>query len=144
MRKILVTGFDPFGGESINPAYEAVKLLPEQILDARVIPLEVPTVFDSGPKKVIEAVSELQPDFVLCIGQAGGRSQITPEFVGINYAQARIPDNEGNQPLNVPLVPGVPAAYSRSCRSMRWWRRSRRRGFLPLCLTRPAPMCATR
>ena len=50
MRKILVTGFDPFGGESINPAYEAVKLLPEQILDARVIPLEVPTVFDSGPK----------------------------------------------------------------------------------------------
>ena len=96
MRKILVTGFDPFGGESINPAYEAVKLLPEQILDARVIPLEVPTVFDSGPKKVIEAVSELQPDFVLCIGQAGGRSQITPEFVGINYAQARIPDNEGN------------------------------------------------
>ena len=63
MRKILVTGFDPFGGESINPAYEAVKLLPEQILDARVIPLEVPTVFDSGPKKVIEAVSELQPDF---------------------------------------------------------------------------------
>lgn len=111
MRKILVTGFDPFGGESINPAYEAVKLLPEQILDARVIPLEVPTVFDSGPKKVIEAVSELQPDFVLCIGQAGGRSQITPEFVGINYAQARIPDNEGNQPLNVPLVPGAPAAY---------------------------------
>ena len=71
MRKILVTGFDPFGGESINPAYEAVKLLPEQILDARVIPLEVPTVFDSGPKKVIEAVSELQPDFV---HRSGGRT----------------------------------------------------------------------
>ena len=53
MRKILVTGFDPFGGESINPAYEAVKLLPEQILDARVIPLEVPTVFDSWTKKLI-------------------------------------------------------------------------------------------
>ena len=89
MRKILVTGFDPFGGESINPAYEAVKLLPEQILDARVIPLEVPTVFDSGPKKVIEAVSELQPDFVLCIGQAGGRSQITPEFVGMRARETQ-------------------------------------------------------
>ena len=75
MRKILVTGFDPFGGESINPAYEAVKLLPEQILDARVIPLEVPTVFDSGPKKVIEAVSELQPDFVLLTAAENRQSQ---------------------------------------------------------------------
>ena len=111
MRKILVTGFDPFGGESINPAYEAVKLLPEQILDARVIPLEVPTVFDSGPKKVIEAVSELQPDFVLCIGQAGGRFGITPERVAINVDDARIPDNEGNQPVGTPIFADGDTAY---------------------------------
>ena len=111
MRKILVTGFDPFGGESINPAYEAVKLLPKQIMDAEVIKLEVPTVFNSGPDKAIAAIRATQPDFVLCIGQAGGRSQLTPEFVGINYAQARIPDNEGNQPRNEPLVPGAPTAY---------------------------------
>ena len=62
MRKILVTGFDPFGGESINPAYEAVKLLPKQIMDAEVIKLEVPTVFNSGPDKAIAASSATQPD----------------------------------------------------------------------------------
>ena len=82
MRKILVTGFDPFGGESINPAYEAVKLLPEQILDARVIPLEVPTVFDSGPKKVIEAVSELQPNVIKLrvTADQGVHEKCTPFF----------------------------------------------------------------
>ena len=84
MRKILVTGFDPFGGESINPAYEAVKLLPKQIRDAEVIKLEVPTVFNSGPDKAIAAIRATQPDFVLCIGQAGGRSE-TP------VSQARYP-----------------------------------------------------
>ena len=111
MKKILITGFDPFGGEKINPAYEAVKLLPDQIAGAEVIKLEVPTVFGKGPQKTVDAIEEYQPDYVLCIGQAGGRSQLTPEFVGINYVQARIPDNEGNQPMNQPLVEGAPAAY---------------------------------
>ena len=111
MKKILITGFDPFGGEKINPAYEAVKLLPDQIAGAEVIKLEVPTVFGKGPQKTVDAIEEFHPDYVLCIGQAGGRSQITPEFVGINYVQARIPDNEGNQPMNQPLVEGAPAAY---------------------------------
>ncbi|MEI3146998.1 MAG: hypothetical protein V8T10_03180 [Merdibacter sp.] len=73
MRKILVTGFDPFGGESINPAYEAVKLLPEQILDARVIKLEVPTVFDNGPKKVIEAIERAAAGFC-AVHRSGGRT----------------------------------------------------------------------
>ena len=111
MRKVLITGFDPFGGETINPAFEAVKLLPDQIRDAQIIKLEVPTVLGKGPQKTVEAIEKERPDFVLCIGQAGGRSQLTPEFVGINYAQARIPDNEGNQPLNEPLVAGAPDAY---------------------------------
>ena len=111
MKKILITGFDPFGGESINPAFEAVKLLPDAIAGAQVIKLEVPTVFGKGPQKTIDAIEEYKPDYVLCIGQAGGRSQLTPEFVGINYVQARIPDNEGNQPMNQPLDEGAPQAY---------------------------------
>ena len=85
--------------------------MPDQIAGAEVIKLEVPTVFGKGPQKTVDAIEEFHPDYVLCIGQAGGRSQITPEFVGINYVQARIPDNEGNQPMNQPLVEGAPAAY---------------------------------
>ena len=96
--KILVTGFDPFGGEKINPAFEAVKLIPDCIEGAEIIKLEVPTVFKKGPQATIDAIEKYHPDYVFCIGQAGGRSQITPEFVGINYAQARIPDNDGDQP----------------------------------------------
>ena len=111
MKKILVTGFDPFGGATINPAYEAVKLLPDTIKNCEIIKLEVPTVFGKGPQKTVDAIKEYQPDFVLCIGQAGGRSHLTPEFVGINYVQARIPDNEGNQPMNQPLIEGAPQAY---------------------------------
>ena len=109
--KILVTGFDPFGGETINPAFEAIKLIPDTIKGAEIIKLEVPTVFKRGPQATIDAVEEYQPDYVLCIGQAGGRSQLTPEYVGINYVQARIPDNAGDQPLNQPLVKGAPNAY---------------------------------
>lgn len=109
--KILVTGFDPFGGETINPAFEAIKLIPDTIKGAEIIKLEVPTVFKRGPQATIDAVEEYQPDYVLCIGQAGGRSQLTPEYVGINYVQARIPDNDGDQPLNQPLVKGAPNAY---------------------------------
>lgn len=109
--KILVTGFDPFGGEKINPAFEAVKLIPDCIEGAEIIKLEVPTVFKKGPQATIDAIEKYHPDYVFCIGQAGGRSQITPEFVGINYAQARIPDNDGNQPFNQPLVEGGPTAY---------------------------------
>ena len=77
MKKVLITGFDPFGGEKINPAYEAVKLLPDEIGGAKIIKKEIPTVFQKGPDAVYEAIQENQPDYVLCIGQAGGRSQVT-------------------------------------------------------------------
>lgn len=111
MKKVLVTGFDPFGGESINPAYEAVKLLPETILDATIIKQEIPTVFQKGPDTVREAILKHHPDYVLCIGQAGGRSQMTPEWVGINFRNARIGDNEGNQPNQTSIVESGPCAY---------------------------------
>ena len=111
MKKILVTGFEPFGGEKINPAWEAVKALPETIGDAQVIKLHVPVEFGVGAQKVIDALEGERPEIVLCVGQAGGRSKITPEFVGINWAHARIPDNAGKQPLSQRIIDGAPDAY---------------------------------
>lgn len=98
--KVLITGFQPFGGESINPAYEAVKLLPQQIDGADLIKKEIPVVFDEGAEVVHQAMQAERPDIVICVGQAGGRTGITPEFVGINYQDASIPDNNGNQPIS--------------------------------------------
>ena len=109
--KVLVTGFDPFGGESINPAFEAVKLLPDTIQDAAVIKVEIPTVFGDGPAAVEKAIEEHQPDIVLCVGQAGGRTHITPEFVGINFRDARIADNAGKQPVNEKIKEDGETAY---------------------------------
>lgn len=109
--KILITGFQPFGGESMNPAYEAVRLLPDQIDGATLIKQEIPVVFDEGAEKVIQKIREEEPNIVICVGQAGGRAGITPEFVGINYADARIPDNAGNSPLSQPIKKDGENAY---------------------------------
>lgn len=111
MMKILVTGFDPFGGEKINPALETIKRLPDTILGAQIIKLEIPTVVGKSLAKIKEAVEKENPDVVLSIGQAGGRSEITVERIGINIDDCRIPDNEGNQPIDEPVVKGGPAAY---------------------------------
>ncbi len=109
--KILVTGFDPFGGDSINPAFEAVRKIPSTIGGADIEILEVPTVFHKSIHTVAEAIDKGSFDAVLLVGQAGGRFDLTPERVGINLDDARIKDNEGNQPVDVPVVPGGPAAY---------------------------------
>ena len=108
--KILLTGFDPFGGESVNPALEAVKLAaaPE---GAELIKLEVPTKFGAAIDTVTQAIRQIRPDAVLCIGQAGGRSAMTPERVAINVNDARIPDNGGYQPCDEPIVKDGPDAY---------------------------------
>lgn len=111
MMKILVTGFDPFGGEKINPALETIKRLPDTILGAQIIKLEIPTVVGKSLAKIKEAVEKENPDVVLSIGQAGGRSEITVERIGINIDDCRIPDNEGNQPIDEPVVKSGPAAY---------------------------------
>ena len=111
MMKILVTGFDPFGGEKINPALETIKRLPDAVLGAQIIKLEIPTVVGKSLAKIQEAVEKENPDVVLSIGQAGGRSEITVERVGINIDDCRIPDNEGNQPIDEPIVAGGPSAY---------------------------------
>ena len=109
--KILVTGFDPFGGETVNPAYEAVKLLPDTIGGAQIFKLEIPTVFSLSGPAVEEGIKKYQPDVVLCVGQAGGRASISVEKVAINFVDARIPDNNGEQPFDEPLQADGPAAY---------------------------------
>ena len=107
--KLLLTAFDPFGGEKVNPALEAVKLV--QVPSVSVEKLEVPTVFYKSIDRVAERIREIDPDVVLAIGQAGGRFDITVERVAINIDDARIPDNEGNQPIDLPIVEGGPPAY---------------------------------
>jgi len=109
--KLLLTAFTPFGGESINPALEAVKLVKDKIANLDIIKLEVPTVFRKSVHTVIEAMEREKPDFVLCVGQAGGRAGITPERVAINIDDARIPDNEGNQPIDRTIYPDGENAY---------------------------------
>ncbi len=111
MKKLLITGFDPFGGEHINPAWEAVRRLPEQIGNFMLCKLEIPTVFGAAAQAVTEQAAQLQPDVILCIGQAGGRAAVTPERIAVNIRDARIPDNAGNRPQGAFCNPRGPAAY---------------------------------
>jgi len=111
MKKLLITGFDPFGGETVNPAWEAVKLLPDVVGAYELTKMEIPTVFGAASQKVLDAAQKVQPDVILCIGQAGGRKAITPEMVAINLRHARIADNAGNQPQDEPVAADGPAAY---------------------------------
>ena len=108
--KILMTGFDPFGGEPVNPAWEAVSRVkaPEGV---ELTVMQVPTVFEEAGIMVKKAMEELQPDFVVAVGQAAGRGAITPERVAINVMDARIPDNAGFQPVDEPIERSGPAAY---------------------------------
>jgi pyroglutamyl-peptidase len=112
MKKVLITGFDPFGGEPINPALESVKKLANHTTEKfEVVVREIPTVFDKAIDHLLTAMEEVKPDIVICVGQAGGRSDITVERVAININDARIPDNEGNQPIDTEVAAGGPAAY---------------------------------
>ena len=109
--KILVTGFDPFGQDTINPALEAVKQLPNEILGASIIKLEIPTMFHQAANVVNLAIQQHQPDIVVHIGQAGGRFGITPERIAINLDDARIADNSSQQPIDQLIAENGPAAY---------------------------------
>ncbi len=109
--KILITAFDPFGGDIVNPALEAVKLMKDQIDGAEIVKLEIPTVFHKSIDKIKEAILSEKPDVVLSVGQAGGRFEVTPERVAINVDDARIADNEGNQPLDRAIFEDGEPAY---------------------------------
>ena len=109
--KILITGFEPFGGESVNPAYEAVKLLPDMAGDIQIVKMEIPTVFGEAGKVVETGILQHQPDAVICVGQAGRRADIGVERVAINLVEASIPDNVGNQPMDVKVQEDGDTAY---------------------------------
>ena len=109
--KLLITGFDPFGGESINPAFEAIKKLPDSIEDCKIIKQEIPTVFDRSLEVLAQSIEIHDPDVIICVGQAGGRFGLSLEKVGINLNEARIPDNDGNQPLGTPVYADGETAY---------------------------------
>jgi len=109
--KLLLTAFEPFGGESVNPALEAVGRVRERIGAVDVVKLTVPTVFGLCVETVRAVLERERPDAVLCVGQAGGRAALTPERVAINCDDASKADNAGNRPQDMPVVPGGPAAY---------------------------------
>lgn len=108
MKKVLVTGFEPFDNENINPSWEVAKILGEQ---AHIEALQLPCVFDLSLQVLEQKILEVQPDVVICIGQAGGRADISIERVAINLNDASIPDNQGNQPIDTAVVKNAPAAY---------------------------------
>lgn len=108
---ILVAAFDPFGGEDINPALEAVKSLDDTIGDHQIAKLEIPTVFHKSKQVIEQELEQQNYDAVLVIGQAGGRFELTPERIGINVDDARIPDNEKNQPIDQSIQAEGEAAY---------------------------------
>jgi pyroglutamyl-peptidase len=109
--KVLITGFDPFGGEKINPAYEAVKGLENSIKGVEIVKKEISTVFRKSISQLEKAMEEENPDVVICVGQAGGRYDITVERVAVNIDDARIEDNDGNQPIDTPIFEDGENAY---------------------------------
>jgi pyroglutamyl-peptidase len=110
-RRLLITGFDPFGGADINPAWEAVALLPDTIGDFELCKCRIPTAFGEAARAVLEQAAEFQPNVILCVGQAGGREAVTPERIAVNIRDASIPDNRGCLPRGERIAPEGPAAY---------------------------------
>ena len=109
--KILLTGFDPFGGESINPSYEAIKKITINSSTVEVIKKELPTVFKKAIEVLDETIESVKPDVVVCTGQAGGRFDISLERIGINIIDSRIPDNDGDQPIDEKIFEDGREAY---------------------------------
>lgn len=112
MKTVLITAFEPFGGELVNPSWEAVSHLHERMVcGAKVMAKQLPCAFGDALTALYAAIEELKPDLVIAVGQAGGRTDVTIERVGINVDDARIPDNLGNQPIDEAIVEGGPVAY---------------------------------
>lgn len=111
MKNILITGFAPFDGKAVNPSWLAVQALPDDFANAKLYKMEIPTVFAQAADLVLHKAKQVQADIVLCVGVAAGRNAVTPERIAVNIRDARIPDNEGNQPQGEFVAPDGPAAY---------------------------------
>ena len=111
MKTLLITGFEPFGGESVNPSWEAVRMLPDEINGYRLEKRLIPVTFGGGAERVIAEAANIDPSVIICVGQAGGRDAITPELVGINHRYASIPDNNGAQPRDEKISEDGENAY---------------------------------
>ncbi len=143
MTKILVTGFNPFNHEKINPAIEAVKLLPEEIAGCEIIKLQLPTSYQKSEKKLQAAVEREEPDFVLSVGQAGGRACLTPELVAINYDDCPVADMTGKSGKDRRLIRRAQRLTLPSCRLRKWSKLLKRRASRLKCRPRPAALSAT-
>jgi len=112
MKTVLVTGFEPFGGDTVNPAQEIARSLHGRIIARRqVVSGLLPCVFGASRRELDRLLRVHRPELAICLGQAGGRADITPERVAINVDDARIADNAGAQPVDRPVIKGGPAAY---------------------------------
>ena len=111
MKKLLITGFEPFGNCDKNPSWMAVEALPERVGEYALKKLSLPTVFGKAGEAVLDVAKCWEPDVILCVGQAGGRDAVTPERIAVNIRDARIPDNAGNQPRGEFVASDGPAAY---------------------------------
>ena len=108
---ILITAFEPFQQETINATMEALSLLPDSVCGHTLIKRTIPVVFGKAAEAVTALVDDLRPEAVICLGQASGRAEVTPERVAINVMDARIPDNAGEQLVDAPIREDGPAAY---------------------------------
>ena len=108
MKRLLITGFAPFGGDRVNPSWQAVEALPATVGQWELIKRKLPVAFRGAPEALFKALDECAPDAVLMVGVAASRGMVTPERQGVNEMVARIPDNEGHAPQNEPIVPGGP------------------------------------
>ena len=111
MKKLLITGFDSFNAQSINPSWEAVKRLPDQVGGYTLCKLQLPTVYAEAPRILLEKARQIQPDVIISVGQAGTRDAVTPERIAVNIRAARIPDNGGVLLDGDRIDPEGPAAY---------------------------------
>lgn len=111
-RRVLVTGFEPFERDTVNPSWEVARALDGWVCEgAEVKAAQLPCVFGSAIDRLDSALAEYRPTLIVALGLAGTRAEISPERVAINVDDARIPDNDGRQPIDVPVVRGAPAAY---------------------------------